>query len=150
MSKNLVETRGATNDVKIWRIRVACWISKAICTYAHAHAHAPGHALTHTHTQICSTYCVSTATLVSGTRISVTVYVHCVSCSYPISCRTFPRKPGLTLPEEKLINSKRCKWPRGLRRWSAAVRFLGLRVRISLRVYMFMCFVCYVCVGSGH
>jgi hypothetical protein len=29
--------RGATNDVTIWRIRVACWISKAICTQAHAH-----------------------------------------------------------------------------------------------------------------
>ena len=28
---------GATNDVIIWRIRVACWICKAICTYAHAH-----------------------------------------------------------------------------------------------------------------
>ena len=42
--------RGATNDVTIWRIRVACWISKATCTYAHAHAHAPGyhmHARTH-------------------------------------------------------------------------------------------------------
>jgi hypothetical protein len=36
--------RGATNDVTIWRIRVACWISKAICTYAHAHVHA---SLTH-------------------------------------------------------------------------------------------------------
>jgi hypothetical protein len=29
--------RGATNDVTIWRIRFACWISKATCTYAHAH-----------------------------------------------------------------------------------------------------------------
>ena len=35
----------ATNDVTIWRIRVACWISKATCTHAHAHAHA----LAHTH-----------------------------------------------------------------------------------------------------
>jgi hypothetical protein len=32
--------RGAKNDVTIWRIRVACWISKATCTYVHAHAHA--------------------------------------------------------------------------------------------------------------
>ena len=29
MSKNVVETEGVTNDVTIWRIRVACWISKA-------------------------------------------------------------------------------------------------------------------------
>ena len=44
--------RGATNDFTIWRIRVACWISKATCTYAHAHAHAAGHehARAHTHT----------------------------------------------------------------------------------------------------
>ena len=43
--------RGATNDVTIWRIRVACWISKATCTYAHAHAHALGypHARTRKH-----------------------------------------------------------------------------------------------------
>jgi hypothetical protein len=36
--------RGATNDVTIWRIRVACWISKTTCTHARAH------------TQICNTY----------------------------------------------------------------------------------------------
>jgi hypothetical protein len=45
---------GATNDVTIWRIRFACWISKATSTHAHAHADAPGypHACTrkHTHT----------------------------------------------------------------------------------------------------
>jgi hypothetical protein len=29
----------ATNDVTIWRIRVACWISKATCTHSHARAH---------------------------------------------------------------------------------------------------------------
>ena len=32
--------RGATNDVTIWRLRVGCWISKGVCTYAHAHVHA--------------------------------------------------------------------------------------------------------------
>ena len=36
--------RGATNDVTIWRIRVACWISKGTCTHAHAHAHASRYA----------------------------------------------------------------------------------------------------------
>jgi hypothetical protein len=30
--------RGATNDVTIWRMRVACWISKAIRMYAYTHA----------------------------------------------------------------------------------------------------------------
>jgi hypothetical protein len=49
MSKNMVETE-ATNDVTIWRIRVACWISKATstrsrpCTYIHTCARI------HTHT----------------------------------------------------------------------------------------------------
>ena len=43
--------QGATNDVTIWRICVAYWISKAICTNVHAHLHAPGypHARTHKH-----------------------------------------------------------------------------------------------------
>ena len=77
--------RGATNDVTIWRIRVACWISKAMCTYAHANAQAPGypharHAQACTHTPVCNTYCFSTAKMVSWTRINVTLYVR-VSCS---------------------------------------------------------------------
>ena len=59
---------GTTNDVTIRRICVACWVSKATCTYAHAHAHAPGylHTCTHvcTHTPITNTYCFSTATLI--------------------------------------------------------------------------------------
>ena len=45
--------RGTTNDVTIWRIRVACWISKATRTHTHAHAHTPKHthARSHTHTE---------------------------------------------------------------------------------------------------
>jgi hypothetical protein len=39
--------RQNTNDVTTWRIRFACWINKATCTYAYVHAHAPGH--THGH-----------------------------------------------------------------------------------------------------
>jgi hypothetical protein len=31
---------------------------------------------------ICSTYCFSTATVVAGTRLNVTLYVHCLSCLY--------------------------------------------------------------------
>ena len=45
-----MDTEGAKNDVTIWRIRVACWISKATCTYAHEHAHSPG--VGNTHAQI--------------------------------------------------------------------------------------------------
>jgi hypothetical protein len=42
--------RVATNDITTWRIRVACWISKATCTYAHWPAHAPGYPHTSTRT----------------------------------------------------------------------------------------------------
>jgi hypothetical protein len=44
----------ATNDVTIWNIHIACWISKAIRTHAHAQALAPGHTHTphaHAHTR---------------------------------------------------------------------------------------------------
>jgi hypothetical protein len=43
--------RGATKDVKTWRIHFVCWISKVTCTHAHAHADAPEypHASTHVH-----------------------------------------------------------------------------------------------------
>jgi hypothetical protein len=58
--------RGAANDVRIWCIRIACWISKATCTQAHAHAraHASARAHKHIHTQICNIYCFSTATMI--------------------------------------------------------------------------------------
>jgi hypothetical protein len=54
--------REATNDVTIWRVRVACWTSKAI----------------RTHTEICNT-CFSTATMGSWTQLIVTLYVHYLS-----------------------------------------------------------------------
>jgi hypothetical protein len=77
---------GATNDVTIRRIRVACWMIKATCTYAHAHAHVPGYPRARTHAQACThrpiynTYCFSTAIMVSWTSLSVALYVHCLSC----------------------------------------------------------------------
>jgi hypothetical protein len=55
---------GVTNDVTIWRIRVACLISKATCAHPHVHANAPGQARTGAHTQIRNVYCFSTVTMV--------------------------------------------------------------------------------------
>ena len=77
--------RGASNDATVWPIRVACWISKATCTHAHAQAHALGHThghkLTHTHThtrtQICNTYYLSTATMIRD-RFSMLRYAYIV------------------------------------------------------------------------
>jgi hypothetical protein len=73
--------RGATNDVTIWRIRVACWIRKAICTYWHAKDHAPQnpHARTQAdaHRQMCNTYCFSTTTKIRE-RASILRYTYTV------------------------------------------------------------------------
>jgi hypothetical protein len=49
--------RGATNEVTIWLIRVACW-KKATCTHSHAHARALGH----THSR-------------AGTHIYIYIYI---------------------------------------------------------------------------
>jgi hypothetical protein len=41
--------------------------------------------------RICNPYCFSTATVVTRTRLDVTLYVHCPSCSsYVLSAFTFP------------------------------------------------------------
>ena len=59
-----------TNHVTIWRTRVACWISKATCTQAHAHVRAQ--------TQICNIYffspqhwCYVTRTLCSSHAVQL-------------------------------------------------------------------------------
>ena len=49
----------------MWRIRVACWISKATCMHTHVHAHAHGcphkcsHIHTHTNMQYFLFFCSS-------------------------------------------------------------------------------------------
>jgi len=45
----------------LWRMRIACLITKA------------KHTLT-----IPNTHCFSTATMVAGTRLNVTLYIHCI------------------------------------------------------------------------
>ena len=83
--KNVVETEGHTNDVTVWRICVACWISKVTWTYAHDNAHAPGyhmhaHTGTHacTHRPISNTYFSSTATMIHE-PVSVLRYTY-IAC----------------------------------------------------------------------
>ena len=46
-------------------------------------------------------------------------------------------------------NLSRFKWPRGLRRGSAAARLLGLLVRIPPGAWMFVCCECRVLSGRG-
>ena len=68
--------RRVTNDVTIWPIRIACWISKVTCTHAHEHAHAFGH------TQERS----STAIMIRE-RASMLRYCLVINCC---SCRMYP------------------------------------------------------------
>ena len=62
MWKNTVEPDRP--QMTIWRVRVACCIPKATDTL-----------------RISNTYGFSIATVVIRTRCSVTLYVHCLSCS---------------------------------------------------------------------
>jgi hypothetical protein len=69
-----------TNDVTIWRIRVACWNTKATCSYAHATPTRPG---THIHEHACAheplrnTYYFFTATMIRK-RASILRYTYIV------------------------------------------------------------------------
>jgi hypothetical protein len=78
MSKNMVEPEGATNDVTIWCIRVACWISKATRTRPHARVHAQTHALARTHRAISNIYSFSTALIRERASMLRYTYIACL------------------------------------------------------------------------
>jgi hypothetical protein len=78
--------RGTTNDITIWLIWVACWISKATCT--HAYAHTPGHKharpsgqITHKYKQYLLLFQDKND---SRKRLNLTLYVQCLSCLFLI------------------------------------------------------------------
>ena len=62
--KNITE-RGRPH-MTIWCMRIVCWIPKA----------------TNTHWEYAIFFCFSTATMVTRTLLSVTLYVPCLSCLY--------------------------------------------------------------------
>jgi hypothetical protein len=81
----------APKMIKIWRIRVACWIKRVTRVNVNAYAHASEHphARTQTRRQICNSYCFSTTmirNLASMLRytysscLTITV-VECVYCA---------------------------------------------------------------------
>ena len=76
MSKSLAEPERL--QMTISRMRVARWISKATRARAHKHTHARKHAFAQPHTKICNSFCLSTATMVLSTRLSVALYVYCL------------------------------------------------------------------------
>jgi hypothetical protein len=100
MSKNMMEPERTQT---IWRQRMPYGISKFTRGRARAGAHARTHTLTH------NTDCFSKATVVSWTRLSVTLYVHCLSCffvaffflaclSFLNSCVPFPSLSSCSVP----------------------------------------------------
>jgi len=52
-----------------------CMLDAKDYTHTHTHTHARTHTRTHAHT-ICNTYFFNTATMVTRTRLIVTLYVH--------------------------------------------------------------------------
>jgi hypothetical protein len=76
---NVEACGGAKRQQKIIRRLVACWISTATRAKAHASAHSRTYTHTCTHlrahaqTEICNTYSFSTVTMVSRTRLNVTL-----------------------------------------------------------------------------
>ena len=66
MWKNIVEP--GRPEMKIWLVRIACWITKA----------------TNTHTQVNSYSLLFHETVVAGTRLSVTFI-----CTLPVLCSLF-------------------------------------------------------------
>jgi hypothetical protein len=86
-SRNVMEP--ARQQMVIWR-RVAWWFNKATLAqtqrqrpYTHPHPRYLSLSLSLTHSQRnMQEVCFSTATRVSWTRLIVTLYVHCVCCSF--------------------------------------------------------------------
>ena len=58
-------------------MRLPCWIT----CYTHVHTRALSFSLCLSLPfRMCNTYCLSTATVVSRTRLNVRLYIHCFSC----------------------------------------------------------------------
>jgi uncharacterized membrane protein len=70
----------------------------------YTHTRTQAHACTHAraHTEICNTYCFSTTTMVSWTRLNVTFCVHCLSCNIilPSTPRSFKWSPSRRFPHQ--------------------------------------------------
>jgi hypothetical protein len=53
-------------QMAVWRMRIACWIPKAVNTHSE---------------YVCNTNCFSTTTVVTRKPLKVTLYVYCLSCT---------------------------------------------------------------------
>ena len=84
--------RAGQVTMTIWRMRIACWITKA----------------TNTHWEYV-THCFIIATMVVWTPLNVTLYVQCLSCA-KIEFRVHGRSCHLYLRKVILCLHKACKW----------------------------------------
>ena len=80
MWKNMVQP--GRPQMTIWRMRTTCWITKAPPpTHTHTHTYT----YTHTHTRTRARArgignCFSASTMVTRTRVSITLYEYCLPC----------------------------------------------------------------------
>jgi hypothetical protein len=85
MSKNILETEGPqmTSQYGLYALRAGLarlYTHMHMSTRPGTHMHTRTHAQACTHRPIRNTYCFSTATTVSQTRLNITLYVRCLSC----------------------------------------------------------------------
>ena len=87
MPKNLVETEGQQMTLQYGAYAFRAGLARLCArmrihtpTRPGTHMHARTHAQACTRRPICNTYCFSTATMVRRTRLTVTLYVHCLYC----------------------------------------------------------------------
>jgi hypothetical protein len=94
------EVRKVTKDDTLWRMRVACGISK-VCS--HTTGHPPTHTHTHpttpTHTQanIIILFFICTVTLLVHMRPNFTLCAHCLSCWFIFVVNQSRKKAAVTL-----------------------------------------------------
>jgi hypothetical protein len=108
--------RGTTSDVTVWRVRVACWISKVTCTRAHAPAHISGHTHARVHALACiQKYVIFIAFpqqqwLRECTSVLRDAYIACLVCIYVYTYVAHLHKSEFTLafpPQQWLCQSTR-------------------------------------------
>jgi hypothetical protein len=98
-----------------WQYGACALHAVLVRLYACKHTPAPLHPNSHTknvhartpkHTlKICNIYCCSTTTMVTWTRLSVTLYVHCLSCLLQFVLKTLLLTKSLMLRVDSSASS---------------------------------------------
>ena len=95
--------------------------------------------------RLCNTHCFPTVTMDTRTRLSVTLCVHCLSCSnLTPSCIKVPNTHGPFCPTPTVALVKSRLWPNSDLNWSAWIRWLNFHFRLTAKVFLFLEFELYV------